>query len=83
MPFQFLKLQKIPLFLCMLAIAVVLGACISLVDVKFNLYLTILLIAFLLSTSLSVIFKHPKSVIQIIFFALSIRVLVLIALKIY
>lgn len=83
MPFQFYKLQKIPLFLFMLVGAVVLGSCISLVDVRINLYLTILLIAFLLSTSLSILFNHPRSVIQIIFFALSIRVIILIALKVY
>lgn len=83
MPFQFYKYQKIPLVLVMLAVAMLLAICISFVDVSIAIYMTILLIAFLISTILSVLFNHPKRIIHIIFFALSLRVTIFILLKLY
>ncbi len=51
----------------MMAAAASLGALIASGDIRVSLYLTILLAAFLLSTLISIMFKHPKIVIQIIF----------------
>ena len=83
MPFQLYKHQKIPSILIMLATAILLAVCISFVDIRITLYMTILLIAFLISTSLSALFNHPKRVIYIIFFALSLRLIIFILLKLY
>ncbi|MBP0724475.1 hypothetical protein J5Y03_04640 [Bacillus sp. RG28] len=52
-------------------------------NLTINYYLLIVLITFLLAVLLSMLFKHPKSVIKIILFGLSFRILILIVLKIY
>ena len=83
MPFQLYKYQKIPSLFIVLATAISLAICISFVDIRITLYMTILLIAFLISASLSVLFNHPKRIIYIIFFALSLRLTIFILLKLY
>jgi hypothetical protein len=83
MPILINLFKKVPWILFMAVTAVALGAFIALSDMTIIVYFMIVLGTFLLSLFLSVLFKHPKSVIQIILFSLSIRVFFMILLKIY
>src|SRR3954454_19935465 len=74
MPILINLFKKVPWILFMAVTAVALGAFIALSDMTIIVYFMIVLGTFLLSLFLSVLFKHPKSVIQIILFSLSIRV---------
>jgi len=83
MPLRIHIFQKLLWILFMTIIAVAIGAYVALNDMTVNYYLIILLASFVLSVFLSVLFKHPKSVIKIILFALSVRIFIFILLKIY
>lgn len=67
----------------MICAAVPLGLFISLNNFHVNIYLIVVLLTFFLAVFLSVLFKHPSYVIKIILLALSIRIVILIVLKIY
>jgi hypothetical protein len=67
----------------MTILAVSIGAFVALNNMTINYYVIVLLLAFLISVFLSVLFKHPKSVINIILFALSVRIFIFILLKVY
>lgn len=83
MTFLINLIQKFPWILFMSVTAVSLGACVALSDKTIIVYFMIVLGTFLLSVLLSVLFKHPKSIIQLILLALSIRVFFMILLKVY
>ncbi|PLR68568.1 hypothetical protein CYJ36_06220 [Bacillus sp. UMB0893] len=83
MLFQHHLFQKINWFILMICAAVPLGLFISLNNFHVNIYLIVVLLTFFLAVFLSVLFKHPSYVIKIILLALSIRIVILIVLKIY
>ena len=67
----------------MVITAISIGAFVAFSDITIIVYLMIVLGSFLLSLFLSSLFKHPKSVMNLILLALSIRVFVMILLKVY
>lgn len=75
--------QKVLWIIMMTAGAAFIGALVAFGDILFNLYISILLAAFCLSVLLAVLFKHPKIVILLVLFALSIRVFMMVLLKMY
>lgn len=83
MLFQHHLFHKINWFILMICAAVPLGLFISLNNFHVNIYLTIVLLTFFLAVFLSVLFKHPSYVIKIILLALTIRIVIMIVLKIY
>ena len=83
MPFLINLFQKFPWILFMSVTAVSLGVFVAFNDITIIVYFMIVLGTFLFSVFLSVLFNQPKSVIQLILLALSIRVFFMILLKIY
>jgi hypothetical protein len=83
MLFQYQLFQKLPWILLFLCTAVSLGIFLSFNNFIVNIYLIIVLLSFSIAIALSGLFKHPKSVIKIIFIAISVRIIIMIFLKIY
>lgn len=75
--------QKGIWILVSLAAAVAIGALISLQDVTISLYTGIVLVFFALAFLLSAFFQQPKIVMRIVLFGLTVRVLMMLVLKLY
>jgi len=83
MPSNILESEKLPWICFYAGLAMIVGFVISISHLSVLIYVCIVLLTVLLSIFLSTLFGHPKVVVHIILLALSLRIILLIAMKIY
>ena len=81
---MYTALPKMQIFYWMIGILMIstaIGFLVSFNDMSVNIYILIILLTLSLSTLISILFKHPPIVIQLIILALSVRIMIFLFLK--
>lgn len=75
------KMQVLYWMIGILMLSTAVGFLVSFNDMSVNIYFLIILLTLTLSTLVSILFKHPPIVIQLIILALSVRIMIFLFLK--